>query len=332
MDLSSPLLPPIQPASLLHQSPSSNHFTRRLEPQPKSSVNKCGSSSTKETSLQRTTPPHPPPPPIASAKTLSLSTSSASPDLDHFDSDVEIDELLPSSPESEAGGARPNSNKIPDIEACIDPATGITAEEVKAAMDAVLQTVQQEREQEEQQQQQKQQAEVEKSVVGPHGRVRLLGPGAGIGIRASSTADHKGLPFLSETSSSLANGRAHAHDTHGRHGRGSLPELRRNPGRGTRRPTSPLGDREDEGVDDTHGSDMDESGNSKVYGVGARGLGKVNVTRINELHDRDDGEYEPPSLDRSPSLLEHHQIVNEDTEHLLHPGKWSSPLCLCSFC
>lgn len=252
------------------------------------------------------------------------------------DSDVEIDELLPSSPEPDASSTRPTSSKIPDIEACIDPATGITAEEVKAAMDAVLQTVLQEREQEEQhhqqQQHQHQRADVERSVVDPHRRGGVLGLGAGIGIRASSTADHDGSPFLSETSSSSrVNGRAHAHGVHAPHGRSILPGLRRNPGRGAQRPPSPLGDREDEGADDIHSSDMDESGNLKVYGAGAKGLGKVKANGINELHDHGD-EYGPPSLDRSPSPLEHHHIVNEDGEDMLHPGKWPPPLCLCSFC
>jgi len=79
-----------------------------------------------------------------------------------------------------------------DIEACIDPvATGITKEEVKAAMDDMRK-----QEQAEQQEQQQRLRQENHDHDGPLG---ALGMGMGINIRASNTGvDHGGLPFLNE--------------------------------------------------------------------------------------------------------------------------------------
>lgn len=78
-----------------------------------------------------------------------------------------------------------------DIEACIDPvATGITKEEVKAAMDDMRKQEQVEQ----QEQQQRLQGNNDHD-----GRLGALGMGIGINICASSTGvDHGGLPFLNE--------------------------------------------------------------------------------------------------------------------------------------
>lgn len=182
-------------------------------------------------------------------------------------------------------------------------------------MDAVLKSVQQ------------QQVEAE-NTAGTHDHV---GVGLGIGIRASSTADQDGSPFLSEISSST---RVNGHDkgVHARHGHAptGLPDAHHGPGNEVQRDcdSPPLGDHDrshggDEGVS-VRTSDMDGSSNLKAYVVGEDGgLGKVKVNGINELHGHHDDEYGPPSLDRSPSPLEHHHIINEDGEHMLHPGEWS---------
>jgi len=79
-----------------------------------------------------------------------------------------------------------------DIEACIDPvATGITKEEVKAAMDDMRK--------QEQAEQREQQQRLRQENHDHDGSLGALGMGMGINIRASDTGvDHGGLPFLNE--------------------------------------------------------------------------------------------------------------------------------------
>lgn len=332
-NMASTLPASMHPTPLSHQPHSPGLDHRRGQDTCLAKLSHSNASSPMGEQSFTTTSSPPPPPPIVSTGPIPLSASS-------FDSDAEsedeFDELLPSSPEPEPVEVpepvhESYSHRIPDIEACIDPATGITAEEVKAAMDAVLKS---------QQEQEQQQVNAQNAVdADEHG-----GMNSGIGgIRVSSTTDHDGSPFLSEISSStLVNG--HSHNLHGRHALHGLPDVHRSPGRRIRRDcrtSSSSGNhhddhRQSEGEEEDIGAsgsgmdmDMDERSNIKAYaagngaGGGGRLLEKVKADRINELHEHEDDDYGPPSLDRSPSSLDHHHIINEDGEHMLHPGKWS---------
>ncbi|KAF9447535.1 hypothetical protein P691DRAFT_109548 [Macrolepiota fuliginosa MF-IS2] len=165
-DMVPPILGPIHPPLSHRPANLDLKHTRRQNPYPTISTSST-SPSTRETSETSfiPTPSPPPPPPIASTGPVPLSASSY--DSDDSESEAEVDELLPSSPEPET--ETDSSHRIPDIEACIDPATGITAEEVKAAMDAVLKSVQQQELEKEEQQQQQVDGEC---VVDAHGRAR----------------------------------------------------------------------------------------------------------------------------------------------------------------
>jgi len=93
------------------------------------------------------------------------------------------------------GNQTSTGHSIPeiDIEACIDPvATGITKEEVKAAMDDM-------RKQEQAEQQEQQQRRLRQENHDHDGPLGALDMGMGINIRARNTGvDHGGLPFLNE--------------------------------------------------------------------------------------------------------------------------------------
>ncbi|KXN84998.1 hypothetical protein AN958_11843 [Leucoagaricus sp. SymC.cos] len=177
------------------------------------------------------TPSPPPPPPIASAEPIALETLSGESSDFGAESELdEVDELMSTDSEAEpepreGEGPIPIPTPIPvsmqserrdsmlDIEACIDPATGITQEEVKAAMDAMRQ--------QEQEREQLQQVEARSMVEEEHQyqhqrHLPREGLGLGLKIRANgngSTAsavdrDDGESPFLSEmlSSTTLVNG------------------------------------------------------------------------------------------------------------------------------
>jgi len=113
--------------------------------------------------------------------------------IDPNPADVRPKNLVPiKSVGEDTGNQTSTGHSIPeiDIEACIDPvATGITKEEVKAAMDDMRK-----QEQAEQQEQRLRQENHDHD-----GSLGALGMGMGINIRASNTGvDHGGLPFLNE--------------------------------------------------------------------------------------------------------------------------------------